>query len=115
MAQEADIPPDVRRFIDGHIGSIEQLEVLRVLAEDPEREWTLTALAQAAQMQPTALATQLAVLEGHGLLKKRELAVDVLCRLDPQPAAAAMALGKLLQLYNERPVTLINFFYGRKN
>ena len=114
MQQGGEIPSDVLRFIDAHIDSAEQLELLRVLGESPERDWDGAALAKASQVDPGALPEQLRVLENRGLVKVTGDNGACVCRLEPTSAASAILLGRLLQVYNERPVPLIRYFYSRQ-
>jgi hypothetical protein len=50
------IPEDIERFLDENIESIDQLEVLRVLGDNPQKEWAAAELAQTLQVQTEALA-----------------------------------------------------------
>jgi predicted ArsR family transcriptional regulator len=62
-------PDDVRRFIDRYVESIDQLEILRLLWENPAAEWTEAALAAEVQAPPQAVAAHLAALAARGLLR----------------------------------------------
>lgn len=47
-------PEEIKKFIDANIESIEQLEILRVLGECPQREWSFAELAKDASHHATA-------------------------------------------------------------
>jgi len=106
------IPEEVRRFADRHIESIDQLEILRVLAEAPDREWDAAALAAAIQAEPKAVGAHLAALRGRGLLQA-EKRVDWVGRHGPHTPELAAQLGRLLDLYRERPVSMIKLIYAQ--
>jgi hypothetical protein len=107
------IPEDVRRFLDANIESIDQLEVLRVLGEDPAREWQAAALAAAVQAPPESMAGHLAALAGRGLLAAETRGTELVCRYKPATPEIAAILTRVLQVYRERPVTVIKLVYAR--
>jgi hypothetical protein len=105
-------PEEIRRFLDGNIESIDQLEILRVLGEDPGRAWTAAELGAAVQAEPAAVSAHLAAMRGRGLLATEARGPDVVARHGPAPAVAEL-VGRLLQLYKERPVSMIKLVYDR--
>ena len=107
------IPEEVKRFADANIESIDQLEILRVLGETPGKEWDAAALAAAVQAEPKAVAAHLAALHGRGLLAAEKRGADWVGRYGPQTPELADQVGRLLQLYRERPVTMIKMIYAR--
>jgi len=109
------IPHEVLRFIDDHVESIEQLEILRLLGEAGATPWNVADLTQASQTRPDAIQAHLARLEAHGLLKTETHENAVLCRLAPTSAALAERVQELLRAYKEHPVTLIRWVYSRKD
>lgn len=106
------IADEVVQFINQLVDSIDQLEILRILARDREEKWSNAALADELQIPEATLGPQLRILEQRGLLK-----------LYPPPALASQygvrtaeieqELTRLLDLYNERPVTLIRILDER--
>jgi DNA-binding MarR family transcriptional regulator len=107
------LPPDLYRFLDANVESMEQLEILRILGETPDSPRLVAELAQQAQIQPTAIGTHLAALEQRGLLKTAVLDTKPVCRYAPRTPDIETLLGRLLQFYRERPVTLIKLVYAR--
>jgi hypothetical protein len=105
-------PEEIRRFLDGNIESIDQLEILRLLGEDPGREWTAAELAVAVQIEPAAVAAHLAAMRGRGLLAAEARGIDLVARHGPAPAVGEL-VGRLLQHYKERPVSMIKLVYER--
>jgi len=106
-------PEDLARFLDSHVESIDQLEILRVLAEDQSREWTAVALATEIQAQPHGVTAHLNTLHARGLLSTETRGPDFVCRYHPATPELDALLSRLLQLYRERPVSMIKLVYAR--
>jgi DNA-binding transcriptional ArsR family regulator len=107
------IPDDVRRFLDENIESIEQLEILRVLAETPALAKSADDLATEVQATPAAVAVHLVALNGRGLLAVSEQDGRPFGRHGPHTPDHAEKLGRMLQHYRERPVSMIKLVYAR--
>jgi DNA-binding transcriptional ArsR family regulator len=107
------IPDELLAFIDANVESVEQLEILRVLSETPASKHGADDLARACQIQPSAIAAHLAVLEQRGLLIAQQLGSQTLCTYGAHTKEKERMLGQLLQYYKERPVTLIKLIYAR--
>jgi hypothetical protein len=108
------IPEDIRRFLDGNIETIDQLEILRILGEKPDREWDAASLAAEVQAEVQVVAAHVLALQSRGLLAcERGGGAGLVCRHGPRTAELQVQVGRLLQLYRERPVTLIKFVYER--
>lgn len=101
-------PDEVARFLDANVESVDQLEILRLLGEDAQKEWNATDLAREVQVTPQVLVKQLAALQGRGLLQTITRGADVYCCLCPGTPELDQQLRLLLQIYRERPVTTIN-------
>lgn len=106
-------PEEIKRFLFGTIESIDQLEILRILGEDPAREWTAVALAAEVQAEPAAVAADLAVLAARGLLAVTARGGDTSARYNPATPETATLAGRLLELYKERPVSMIKLVSAR--
>lgn len=104
-------PQDVKQFIEANIDSVAQLEILRFLAEAPEREWRAAALA--SEVQAHSIGHDLALLEQRGLLVTRTLEADLFCRYGPRTSELQDGMDHLLRIYRERPVTMINLVYAK--
>jgi hypothetical protein len=106
-------PDDVSRFLDENVESIDQLEILRLLWESPGTEWTETSLAGEVQTQPKDVAAHLAALSARGLLHAEPRGAGWVCRYGPHDARRDELLRKVLQLYRERPVSMIKLVAAR--
>lgn len=107
------LPEDVVRFLDSNVESIDQLEILRVLGEDPSREWAAAAIAREIQAPAAATSAHLAALRARGLLAAETRGSDLVCRHGPTGADLVDPLLRVLQLYRERPVSMIKHVYAR--
>ena len=109
------LPDDVRRFLDENIESLEQLEILRLLSEAPDRECTAAQLAAEIQAEPSAAAAHLSALAGRGLLILSGSGTDAVARHGTRAPELGERLGRVLAAYRERPVTMIKLVYARAN
>jgi hypothetical protein len=107
------LPEDVCRFLGENIESIDQLELLRVLGEEPGRAWTGPALAAAVQAPPDDVPAHLAALAGRGLLAASGRGAEALWRYAPASPEVDARVRALLQCYRERPVSMIKFVYAQ--
>ncbi|WP_439628342.1 hypothetical protein [Gemmata sp.] len=107
-------PDDIARFLDSHVESVDQLEILRVLAKDQSQEWTAAALAGYIQAEPHATSAHLTALGARGLVRTDAREQGVVCRYAPATPELAALLHRLLKLYNERPVSMIRLVDARR-
>jgi hypothetical protein len=107
MAEEA-LPPDIKLFISRHLSSVEQLEILRLLASPSESAWTVDALYKVILSSRTSIAAGLGKLAGAGLLE--------IIPGDPPAygilkAPETALIPHLLRAYQEMPVRVIAAIY----
>lgn len=103
------LPDEILQFISSNVRSVEQLEILRVLSEDRQREWSPVELASAVQAAPDATGVHIAELHARGLIAALP---GGSCRHGPEPAHVAI-LERVLDVYRERPVSMIRVMYER--
>jgi hypothetical protein len=106
-------PEDVGQFLQGNIDCLEQLETLRILGSDPLREWTAPEMAREAQTDAVAMAAHLSALHARGLLRREEREGTVYCRCGARTPELEQKLNRLLELYRQRPVTMIRMVYEK--
>jgi hypothetical protein len=92
---------------------VEQLEILRMVAETPHAQWNAADLARAAQIEAARIVGHLAALEQRGFVKTESARSQLFCGYCPQSGDLDAMLRRLLQFYKERPVTLINTVRSR--
>lgn len=107
-------PEEIRQFVELNIESIDQLEILRVLNENPDKECDAAFLAAEIQANPKAIGIHLAALHGRGLLLA-EKRVDWFGRHGAHTPELKLKVDRLLQTYHERPVSMIKFIYSQAN
>lgn len=107
------IPGEVRQLIARHVHTMEQVEVLLLLARAPTRALTADEIRAELRLAPTALpARTLAGLE-DGRLIEEEPGAPPRWRYAPATAELRRAVELLAVAYNERPVTLVRTIYER--
>ncbi len=104
------LPEDVHRFLDQHIESVEQLEVLLLLWRTPERGWTSDEVATAVYSHPSSVVRRLAMLLGQGLLREREPGCY---QYAPRTADLHDTVTRLDQVYRERRVAVITLIASK--
>jgi hypothetical protein len=107
------IPDEIVRFMQANVETLEQLELLRVLSENPSQEWEIGPLGAQAQADLPAAATHLAALASRGLVTVIIRGSDTLYRHGAGSADLDAKLSQLLQFYKERPVSLIRLVYAQ--
>jgi hypothetical protein len=106
-------PADIDRFLDANIESVDQLEILRVLGEESDREWSFRELAGALHTGEEGLARNVWALQKRGLLTAERRDPGVVCRYGPNSADLEIRVQRLLQQYRARPVSMIRAVYER--
>lgn len=66
------LPQDVNRFLETHIDSVEQLEALVLLSEDPGRAWTAAEVSERLRTSLGSVEIRLAALVKGGLLQRAD-------------------------------------------
>jgi hypothetical protein len=65
------LPQHVHQFLEEHIDSVEQLEALILLSEEPGRFWTATEVSERLRTSRGSVLIRLAALVDRGLLQPR--------------------------------------------
>jgi hypothetical protein len=107
------IPQDVVAFLDANVESFEQLELLRILGQSPDREWQLAELAHEVQTDLQTAARHAAALGGRGLLTQVTRGAETAFRYGCEKPALERQLRGMLTAYNERPVSMIKLVYAQ--
>lgn len=64
------ISEELRSFINKHIHSLEQLEILLLLREHPEKTWDGQTICKELALQPESVALRLADLHERGFISR---------------------------------------------
>ena len=105
------LPQELVNFCDANTLCVDQLEMLRVLKEQPDKVWDADELARAVQATPKVVASHIAAMHGRGLLTSMGEKSHA-CRFGPAPELEGI-IERLLQLYQERPVSMLRLVYDR--
>ncbi len=97
------------KFVDRHIDSIEQLEILLLLAESG-REWSAAEILQNLQSSAGSVSLRLASLQKTGLIAP----VGGCWQFTPADEAVARVVHELAEAYRERRVRIIEAIYAPK-
>ena len=112
---DPDFPEELRSFIQETIPSVDAAELLLVLAQNPDREYQVSALIDA--MRPTAVSEPavrryLSHFQVVGVVEANENNAYVYRPASPDLDGLVRALTKV---YNERPVTLVRMIYAPRD
>jgi len=103
------IPAEVEQFIQDNIPSVEQLEVLLLLSESPEKAWSATEVSQKLHRQPLSVAARLDDLHLLGLLS---VSGEAELRYCYAPGDMAEIVRGLDRAYRERKDTVIGIIFS---
>lgn len=107
-----EISREVDQFIRDHISSVEQLEVLLLLAEHPQQEWGAAQVAQKLYRQPESVAAHLGALHRANLLSKTE-GTPFTYRYATTSGTTDSTVRGLEKAYRERKDTVIRLIFSR--
>jgi len=106
-------PEDVARFLQDNIETIDQLEILRILGEDADKEWDCAVLAGEVQAGTQAVRAHVTEMSARGLLTRIQRGSALACRYGAATPELEGKVNRLLHVYKERPVTMIKMVYQR--
>lgn len=109
--QAGDLPEGVRRLIADSIDSVEQLEILLLLLQHPERTWTAETVARELRVSSLSAGDRLEDLTRDALLARVKGGEEY--RYAPGSAALDEAVRGLATAYTERRVTVINLIFSK--
>jgi hypothetical protein len=107
-----DLPEAVRRFIADHIDSVEQLEILLLLYQHPERSWTAESVARELRISVLSAGDRLKDMARAAILSRVEGGEGEYCYA-PENQQLGEAVAGLATAYSERRVTVINLIFSK--
>lgn len=107
---EGGIPESVTRFIAVHIRSLEQLEILLLLASRPEQGWTADSVYNVVRSSRNSVAERLEELRNLGLLAFSN--DNQQFRYQPPSPEIGDSVQLLAKFYRERPVKIVEMIYA---
>lgn len=105
------IPEHVQRFILQHINSVEQLEVLLLLAGHPDRVWTAESVSAELRIDINSAAGRLVDLQGRGLLANA--GQEGSFRYTPASTDLRKTVADLAEIYRTFRVRIINLIFSK--
>lgn len=106
---EAEFPKEVQAFVERHLTSGAQLEVLLLLHADTARTWTPTAVGRELRIDPDQAEAALARLATDKLLSREEGGY----RFAPVRAKKASLVDALARLYPAYRLRIISFIFSK--
>ena len=110
MAGEA-LPPDVRQLIFQHLSSVEELEILLLLAGESSKAWTMETTYQGILSSRKSVEKGLEKFAAAGLVSKIPPAESPTYMIGPTAADATFQ--ELARCYREMPVRVIEAIYQK--
>ncbi len=110
-----EIPGDVLRFINANIESVGQLELLLLIRDGRDRDWSAVEASRALASSPESTALRLADLDDHGLVARREGPDGARYRYRPSSPAVDATIGALADAYARRRTTVIKLIFSQPN
>ncbi|MBA3533298.1 MAG: hypothetical protein H0T73_15365 [Ardenticatenales bacterium] len=107
-----DIPELIKSFIATHIQSVEQLEILLLLTENAERDWSAAEVSNSLVIHLESAFVRLKELSGKGLLVSTP-EPDPRYRFQPSTPEVAKLLHDLADVYKRRRVSVITLIFSK--
>ncbi|WNG32920.1 hypothetical protein F0U61_04295 [Archangium violaceum] len=102
----------VRRLIAENIDSVEQLEILLLLFQHPQRTWNAESVARELRVSALSAGERLEDLNYDGLVARVDGSAGEY-RYGPETPALDEAVRGLATAYAERRVTVINLIFSK--
>jgi predicted ArsR family transcriptional regulator len=106
------IPSAVKDFLYANVDAVDQLEILRLTAADPQKEHSCLSLAHALQVPLETAEQHIRTLAGRGMLTIT-VSQPLACRAGAASEELEDQVQQLVKTYVERPVTLIKMVYEK--
>jgi hypothetical protein len=106
------IPASVQRFLIANINSVDQLEILRLLAADHDKRFSAAELAKERQVsaEMDMIERQVRVLAARGLLTVVG-EQPLTCQFGARSSELETEVQAMVDFYVERPVSIIRLVY----
>jgi hypothetical protein len=109
---EQFIPDDITRFVADKIDSVAQLEAVLLLRSDPNKEWTVTALAARLYINEAQTGELLVALCTEGLVAARQDAS--VYRYQPRTTELGQMLDRVAEVYAKQLVAITNLIHSKQ-
>lgn len=107
---EEGVPATVLQFVNRHIESLEELEILLLLHTEPSKAWTVAEIFQKIQSTQMSVQHRLLQFEASGLIEAKGDGYRF--KGNHEPIASVVAA--LAENYKDRRIRIIEAIYGAK-
>jgi hypothetical protein len=107
-----DIPEIVKEFITKYIRSIDVLEILLLLRQEPEKEWPALTVSKTAMLDLASVEARLEHLSSVKLITARVEAEESVYRYAPSTPHVAAAIEQLAKLYSSHRVSIVSLVFS---
>jgi hypothetical protein len=109
----AEIPASVVRFVAEHVRSLDELELLLLLSQSPDKWWDASAAARETGIDPTSARQLLERFASQNLLAIAVTA-DVRYRFQPGEARLRDAAGAFTAVYRSSRLAILHLVTERQ-
>ena len=107
---QSDLPPNIGDFITRHIVSVEELEILLLLQEGKERDWSPAEINERLRSQEISISKWLDALVALQLARQT---AGGRYRFAPASEELARATVALADAYRERRIKVIELIFSK--
>lgn len=107
---QSDLPPNIRDFITRHIVSVEELEILLLLQEGKERDWSPTEINERLRSQEISISKWLDTLVALQLARQTP---DGRYQFAPASERLARETMAIADAYRERRIKVIELIFSQ--
>lgn len=110
MSNDA-IPTQVRQFLGQYIKSVEQLEILLLLANSPQKEWTAAGVYAVIRSSERSVAARLEEFKEQGFFENKP-GPPATYRYAPKNEMLRSGVAETAKLYQERRVRVVEAIFS---
>jgi len=104
------ITPSLKQFISRYVRSVEQVEILCLLGEDPAKIWTVAQVLRTIQSSDKSIEACLEAFRKDGFLISEGAGTFQFSPKSPELNSAVL---ELIKAYRERRVTIVEAIYSK--
>lgn len=101
---------EIKKFILDNITSVEQISILLLLQQNPQKNWTTAKISEELRSADLAIKKRLEDLYAAGVLKKT---TGVEFTYNPASEKIKSLVANLIEVYQKRPTWVIDLIYSR--
>ncbi|MEW6054973.1 MAG: hypothetical protein AB1540_00025 [Bdellovibrionota bacterium] len=114
MTEKAALDESLKSFILEYIESVGQLEVLKLLATHPKKEWSASMVSQELRGNDSSTAKYLADFSSKGIfIETSKIQKERLYRYQPKNEELAAKVAALIAAYATYNLRIITLIYDR--